>query len=295
MFLVPLVLVLVAPVIFKVVPEDETVQGHLDALGLSAVAVIAGSLTMYMQEFDARWLVPAALGIALFTWHVRSHEAAIVEPSFFKNGRYVWALVLVLIVYTTQLGFIFLLPYVGSELYSLPNDQAALLMVPGYICAVLVGIFSGAIGKVLSSRAAIFTALAMIAGSLALAAVFIEAGVGLLIAAIVLFASGFALIYAPLVDTALKNIPPEKSGIAIGFYNLTINLAIPLGIAYTAKIQDLGARWFGGLTLAATDPGRMYATVLWVLAFVALVGAAVYACADGALTKREKTAGVTTQ
>lgn len=295
MFLVPLVLVLAAPVIFKVVPEDETVQGHLDALGLSAVAVIAGSLTMYMQEFDARWLVPAALGIALFTWHVRSHEAAIVEPSFFKNGRYVWALVLVLIVYTTQLGFIFLLPYVGSELYSLPNDQAALLMVPGYVCAVLVGVFSGAIGKVLSSRAAIFTALGMIAGSLALAAVFIEAGVGLLIAAIVLFASGFALMYAPLVDTALKNIPPEKSGIAIGFYNLTINLAIPLGIAYTAKIQDLGARWFGGLTLAATDPGRMYATVLWVLAFVALVGAAVYACADGALTKREKTAGVTTQ
>ncbi len=36
-------------------------------------------------------------------------------------------------------------------------------------------------------------------------------------------ASGFALMYAPLVNTALQNIPAAKSGIAIGFYNLTIN------------------------------------------------------------------------
>ena len=47
--------------------------------------------------------------------------------------------------------------------------------------------------------------------------------------------------YAPLVNTALRNISAVKSGIAIGFYNLTINIAIPLGIAYTAKLQDLAS------------------------------------------------------
>lgn len=290
MFLVPLILLLAAPAIHKMVPEDEAVESHLDIFGLLLIAVFAASLTMYMQAFNALWLIPTVLGIALFAWHVMSHKGAVVAPEFFKNGRYVWALVLVLIIYSTQLGFIFLLPYAGSELHGLAADKAALLMVPGYICAVLVGIFSGAIGKVMSSRATIFTALGMIIAALVLAAVMIEVSVIALIIAIVLFASGFALMYAPLVNTALQNITAAKSGIAIGFYNLTINIAIPLGIAYTAKLQDLGADWFGTFSSASTDKGYMFATVLWILAFIAIAGTVIYFFADRALLAGEKRA-----
>lgn len=287
MFLVPLVLLLIAPVIYKTVPEDEGVESHLDVFGLLLIAVFAASLTMYMQAFNWLWLIPAVVGIALFAWHVSAHSGAMVAPEFFQNGRYVWALVLVLIIYSTQLGFIFLLPFAGEKLHGLTQDQSALLMVPGYVCAVLVGIFSGLIGKVLSSRAAIFTALGMIISALVLAAVFIEAHVAILIIAIVLFASGFALMYAPLVKTALQNITAAKSGIAIGFYNLTINIAIPLGIAYSAKLQDLSVTWFAGLSGATTAPGQLYATVLWVLAFVAIFGAVIYLLADRFLATKE--------
>lgn len=287
MFLVPLVLLLAAPVIHKMVPEDEAVEGHLDVFGLLLIAVFAASLTMFMQAFNWLWLIPAVLGIALFAWHVVAHKGAVVAPEFFRNGRYVWALVLVLIIYSTQLGFIFLLPFAGSTLHGLSQDKSALLMVPGYICAVLVGVFSGLIGKVLSSRVAIFTALGMIISALMISAIFIESHVAVLIVAIVLFASGFALMYAPLVNTALQNITPAKSGIAIGFYNLTINIAIPLGIAYSAKLQDMGATWFAGLSSAATADGQLYANVLWVLAFVAATGAVIYFFADRYLLIKE--------
>lgn len=287
MFLVPLVLLLAAPVIHKMVPEDEAVEGHLDAFGLLLIAVFAASLTMYMQAFNWLWLIPAVLGIGIFGWHVASHKGAVVAPEFFKNGRYVWALVLVLIIYSTQLGFIFLLPFAGSTLHGLSQDKSALLMVPGYICAVIVGVCSGLIGKVLSSRAAIFTALGMIISALIISAVFIESHVAVLIVAIVLFASGFALMYAPLVKTALQNITPAKSGIAIGFYNLTINIAIPLGIAYSAKLQDLGVTWFAGLSGASTSDGQLYATVLWFLAIVGLTGAVIYFFADRYLLTKE--------
>ncbi|QMV86148.1 MFS transporter [Corynebacterium hindlerae] len=292
MFLVPLILLLAAPVIHKMVPEDDAVEGHLDVFGLLLIAVFAASLTMYMQAFNPLWLIPTVLGIALFAWHVMTHKGAVVAPEFFKNGRYVWALVLVLIIYSTQLGFIFLLPYAGSELHGLAPDKAALLMVPGYICAVLAGVFSGAIGKVLSSRTTIFIALGMIILALVLSAVLIEVSVIALIISIVLFATGFALMYAPLVNTALQNITAAKSGIAIGFYNLTINIAIPLGIAYTAKLQDIGASWFGGMSSATTGQGQMFATVLWTLALIAIVGTVIYFFADRALLSRERQAAV---
>ncbi|KEX89100.1 tetracycline resistance -like protein [Corynebacterium pseudotuberculosis] len=73
------------------------------------------------------------------------------------------------------------------------------------------------------------------------------------------------------------NITAAKSGIAIGFYNLTINITIPLGIAYTAKLMDLR---FG------------YSTILWVLAVIALLGAAIYVLADRRMSGAERARGV---
>lgn len=131
MFLVPLILILVAPFIQRMVPEDEAVEGTFDALGLFLASVFAASLTMYMQKFNPLWLIPTVLGIVGFVIHVKKNKKALVSPEFFTNGRYVWAIVLVFVIYSTQLGFIFLLPFAASDVHGLSQDKAALLMVPG--------------------------------------------------------------------------------------------------------------------------------------------------------------------
>jgi DHA2 family metal-tetracycline-proton antiporter-like MFS transporter len=112
----------------------------------------------------------------------------------------------------------------------------------------------------------------MIAGSLLIAALFVHVHVAVLAVTIVAFASGFALMYAPLVNTALTYITAAKSCIAIGFYNLTINIAIPLGIAYTFKLLDVTSG---------------FNTTLWVLAAVSIVGLVIYVVTDQAMAKNE--------
>ena len=271
MFLIPLILILTIPPIIKLVPEDEAVEGHLDVLGLFFIAVFATGLTLFMQKFDWVYLIVAVLGVVGFVYHIGHAKYPVVTPEFFTNGRYVWTILMVFFVYSTQMGFIFLLPFAAHDLHGMNIDKASLLMIPGYICAILIGIFSGKIGTVLSSRATIYTAFALVAGALVMAALFVQLHVAILIAAIVAFASGFSLMYAPLVNTALRNISAVKSGIAIGFYNLTINIAIPLGIAYTAKLQDLAS----------------YNTVLWILAAVAAIGIALYVVSDLKMARSE--------
>ena len=271
MFLIPLILILTIPPIIKLVPEDEAVEGHLDVLGLFFIAVFATGLTLFMQEFNWIYLIVAVLGVVGFAYYIGHAKYPVVTPEFFTNGRYVWTILMVFFVYSTQMGFIFLLPFAAHDLHGMNIDKASLLMIPGYICAILIGIFSGKIGTVLSSRATIYTAFALVAGALVTAALFVQLHVAILIAAIVAFASGFSLMYAPLVNTALRNISAVKSGIAIGFYNLTINIAIPLGIAYTAKLQDLAS----------------YNTVLWILAAVAAIGIALYVVSDLKMARSE--------
>lgn len=274
MFLIPLILLLTIPTIIKNVPEDEAVEGHLDAIGLFFVAIFASALILFMQDYVWYWLVLAAIGLVLFIVHIKNAKNPVVTPEFFTNGRYVWTIVMVLFVYSTQLGFIFLLPYAAQDMHGMSLDRASLLLIPGYACAVLVGILSGKIGTVLSSRSTIYTAFALVAGSLFIAALFAQVHVTVLVITIIAFASGFSLMYAPLVNTALRNITAAKSGIAIGFYNLTINIAIPLGIAYTAKLME----------------STSYTTTLFILTVIALFGSALYIISDLKMAKNEPAA-----
>lgn len=277
MFLIPLILLLAVPFILKNVPVYEATSSSLDIWGLAVVAGFSGSLIMLMQECNWWWLLPAAVGIALFALHVRTAQQPVVRPEFFTNARYVWALVLVLIIYSTQLGYIVLLPFAVKDFHGLNQSEASMIMVPGYICAVLVGICSGKIGQVLTSRQTIFTALGMIELALIMGALAIQIHVAIVVASITLFASGFSLLYAPLVNTALANILPEKSGIAIGFYNLTINIGIPLGIAYTFHLMDLKLS---------------YNLVLWILAAIGAAGTVIYFFADSWMKHAEHARGV---
>lgn len=294
MFLIPLLMLLTVPAIIKQIPPEEATQSNLDIFGLFLITVIATSTMLYMQDFNYWYLVPVIAGIALFVWHINTNPKALVAPEFFKNGRYVWAIILVLIIYSVQLGYIlFLFPYAMSDLQGMTLDQASLMVAPGYACAAIVGALSGFIGRYMSSRVTIFSALAGIIISLAIAAFFLEAGRVPLIISVIVFASSFALLYAPLVSTAIQNIPAEKSGVAIGFYNLTINIAIPVGIAYTAKLIDLKLSTFAAVTGAESEVGIQYASVLWIITCIALAGAVIYVLADRAMAIKERSIAAT--
>lgn len=287
MFLIALILLLSVPSLIKKVPEEQQTKGKLDIFGLFLIAVIATAVMWFMQEFKLWWLLAAILGIALFVWHIRSHEGALVSPAFFTNARYVTSLVIVLVVYMVQLGYVaIVLPYMVDELYGISLDGAAYILAPGYLCAVIVGVLSGKIAKFLSSRQAIIAAICIIVVALLIPAVFVGTSVATVVISMILFPSGFALMYAPLVATALESIPAEKTGVAIGFYNLTINIAVPVGIAVTAKLVDMRPTFLASLTIASNESQGVAATNLWFLAGMALIGLAIYLVSDRVITSK---------
>ncbi|MFL0446709.1 hypothetical protein [Corynebacterium xerosis] len=77
------------------------------------------------------------------------------------------------------------------------------LDVFGLFLITVVGALSGKVGKVLSSRNTIIAALLLIAAALILPALFVGQSVAVIVISMLLFPSGFALIYAPLVATVL--------------------------------------------------------------------------------------------
>ncbi len=239
-FLLNLVALLTIPFIVKNVPAEDTGHSNLDVFGLFLIAMIATGIVLFMQDFNWWFLLPAVAGIVVFGRHISTNPNALITKSFFTNKRYTMMLVVVFVVYSVQLGYQFIFPFIIKGVYGWRLSDVALLLVPGYTAAVIVGVLTGKIAQYLSSKRAIVGAMVMIALALIMPALLVGGWVGTFAISMVLFGSGFALMYAPLLSTAIRDVPKAKGGIAIGFYNLTINMAVPIGIAFPAKLLNLG-------------------------------------------------------
>lgn len=273
-FLLNLVALLTIPFILKYVPAEDTGKSHLDVFGVFLVAVIATGIVLFMQKFNWWFLLPAAAGIAVFGWHISTHPDALITREFFRNRRYTMMLAVVFVVYSVQLGYQFIFPFIIEGVYGWKLSNVALLLVPGYSAAVVVGALSGKIAARLSSRRAIVVAMTMIAVALAIPALLIGGWVGAFAISMVLFGSGFALMYAPLLSTAIRDVPRAKGGIAIGFYNLTINMAVPIGIAFAAKLRNLGLSLTSFAGQSPTEAS--YGSVLLILAIITVLALLLY-------------------
>lgn len=273
-FLVTLLSLLAIPVVMRTVPAEATGTSRVDVFGLFLISVFATGLILFMQNFNAWYLLPVAVGLILFIWHIRTHDNAVITSAFFANAQYSLMIIVVFVTYSVQLGYTFMFSFLVSDVYGYNLGEISLLLVPGYVAAVIVGSFTGKIAKFLTSKQAITIALIVIIASLLIPALFVGQWIGIFVISMMLFGMGFALMYGPLVSTAIMRVPVENSGIAIGFYNLTINIAVPVGIAYTAALMKLKPDLLGGI--AGSGPASSYGSVLLILTGVAVVGLVLY-------------------
>ncbi|MCD1020172.1 hypothetical protein I5C65_11805, partial [Staphylococcus aureus] len=226
MFLIALIVVFTLPFLFKLLPkENNTNKAHLDFVGLILVATIATTVMLFITNFNWLYMIGALIAIIVFALYIKNAQRPLVNKSFFQNKRYASFLFIVFVMYAIQLGYIFTFPFIMEQIYHLQLDTTSLLLVPGYIVAVIVGALSGKIGEYLNSKQAIITAIILIALSLILPAFAVGNHISIFVISMIFFAGSFALMYAPLLNEAIKTIDLNMTGVAIGFYNLIINVA----------------------------------------------------------------------
>lgn len=255
LFLVPLITLFILPFILKYLPKEKSKKSHVDIIGLVLIAAIATSVMLFISNFNWLYIAIFAVALAAFIAYISKSAKSLISISFFKNKRFVSLITVAFVIYTVQLGYIFIFPFLLERVYGLELDTISLLLIPGYVTAVLVGALSGKIAKALSNKQTISLAMLLIALSVLIPGLFVESSYILFVISMILFSGSFALMYAPMLDACISTIPKEKVGTAIGFYNLVLNVAASIGIAYTAAMID---------TLS-------FSVVLVVLAIVAAV------------------------
>ena len=276
LFLIPLLSLILLPFIRKMLPKEASKGFKVDFIGLLLVAAVAASLMLYVTKFNWITLGLFVLMFVLFLLFISKSEKAFVRLSFFKNKRMLSVLAVAFIIYTIQLAYIFVFPFLVGSVYGMKLDTISLLFIPAYVLATIIGAMSGKIAKVLGNKQSITLALLLIAGSLLVGGLFIDTSVWVFVISMILFSGSFALMYAPMLDTMIGTISKEHSGAALGFYNLVLNIAASIGIAYTAAMMDSKLLQQNVVGAAREGSISLYSNVLFILTFIAVIALVVY-------------------
>ncbi|MGG0187264.1 MFS transporter [Bacillus rhizoplanae] len=276
LFLLSLVTLFTLPFILKYLPKEETKNSNVDVLGLFLVGTISASLLLYITNFNWMYLILFIVAIALFLAYISKNSKAFIGISFFKNKQFISLLGVAFVIYSVQLAYIFVFPFLLEKIYGLQLDTISLLLIPGYIAAAIVGALSGKIAKVLGSKQCITIAMSSIMISLLLGGFFIKTSVVVFVISMILFSSSFAFMYAPLLDSCICTIEKEKTGTAIGFYNLTLNVAMSIGIAYTAAMMDHSAMRQSFFGITSNLDASMFSNILFILVLITLFSLSLY-------------------
>ncbi|SUM56518.1 Permease [Staphylococcus microti] len=236
------------------------------------MSTIATTVMLFITNFNWWYLAGALIVIAIFALYIKNAKQPLVDKKFFQNKRYASFLFIVFVMYMIQLGYIFTFPFIMEQIYHFELDTTSLLLIPGYLVAVVVGALSGKIANFLNSKQAIITAIGLIALSLFLPAFVVGQHVSIFVISMIFFAGSFALMYAPLLNEAIRTIDVSMTGVAIGFYNLIINVAVSVGIAIAAALIDFKALNFPGNTALTSHFGM----ILIILALMSIVGLVLF-------------------
>lgn len=278
LFLIPLLSIILLPFILKNLPKEEKKKNNVDFLGLIIVAVIATSIMLYMSSFNWGLFILFIAAVIVFLLYISKNKNAFITIDFFKNKQFLFGLVVAFILNSLYAAYALnTLSFLLTSVYDIHLDKVSLLFIPACLLAACVGALSGKIGKFLDSKECVYLAISLIIISLLLGVFFIKMSIAVFVVSLILFSCSFALLYAPLIDIAIKKVPTEKSGTALGFYNLCINIAMSVGFTYSALLIDKKDLQFGFLRFVTEEGTALnYSSIVAVLAVIAVLAIVLF-------------------
>lgn len=278
LFIVPIVLLFFIPILVKYIPDEEKQEkSHIDFIGLTLLAVMVLSISMYFSNMKILWLAAAAAIIIVFAIYISKNKEAFVTVDFFKNKNYVAALIMEFILYFVQIPFPFLYSFIIGEVYGKSLAMVSYVMLPAYIVAAVMGtLFTDKIVKKFGKFRVMAAAMLMILAALVCTGIFMESSVVVLALTSILFSCGYVLMYSPVVDTVVSTLPQEQVGRGLGFNDMILNVSASIGIAVTGQLMVSTGIVKVSLPFLQSDGGRMYSNIMFILAIIFLVGIMIF-------------------
>lgn len=221
--------------------------GDTDWIGLGLLAVGVGSLQLMLERgerldwFSSREIVglglAAGVGLVSFVWHELTTEHPVIDLRIFANRQFGTGAILGFILGMCLYATVFVLPVYLQALQHFTANQTGLVILPGAIAsAVTMAVMARRIGHQ-DSRVVAVAGAALFGLSMWWWSHFTTlSGRDDFWWPLILRGVALGLVFVPLNNLAMLELPMSKIAPATGLYNLMRQLGGSVGIAISASL-----------------------------------------------------------
>jgi MFS transporter, DHA2 family, multidrug resistance protein len=219
----------------------------VDVPGLTLLVLGIGSLQTLLERgerldwFSSREIVALAMvsGVSLgaFIWRELTTAHPVVDLSILKSRQFALGVSLAAVLGLCLYGPIFLLPVYLQTLQGFTANQTGLVILPGAIASAFTMAIAGRFGARMDGRRLVALGATLFAISMWRWSLFtLDSGGSDFFWPLVLRGVGIGLVFVPLTNLSLAELPMSKIAQGTGLNNLLRQLGGSVGIAITATL-----------------------------------------------------------
>jgi len=229
-------------------PDEHKKQIHFDILGFLTMAVFLGSLLAALSQgqregWSSFYILTlfsvAVFGLVTFLWVERLTKEPFIDLSVYKTFAHTMATIVFIIQGFGLYGSTFLIPLYFESMLDYTALQAGLLMLPMAVVVAVILPLAGRMadrmdGRIPITFGVLFSALSLYWLSL----VDLRTSDTTAYLMLIVRGLGIGFIFPPLMNLALKCLPPEKTAVGSGLMNVSRQIGGAFGVAIIGVLLD---------------------------------------------------------
>ncbi len=286
-FLIPAITIFFLPALRRYLPQNNGNGRKIDRIGFVIFGAAVAILTVFFSYHVWWMLVISIVLFIIFGIYINKAKNPFVTPSFFKNKRWLSAMLVLMFLYFTNYCFTPIFNRLGGELYKLTTFDVAHYVVCAFVVAALAGTSSGKIIARVGRKNAVILASVLMAIGWAISGFFVMSGFFALTFGACVYYAGCGLMYSPLVSIILDSLPVEETGRGCGMNDLAMSVTTSIGIViFYGLINNRSLEGFSLIGLKGSAAG--FSNVLLIGSVVSLLGLFVFVIRNYVYSRKTK-------
>src|SRR5437667_11090459 len=219
----------------------------VDWLGLGLLAIGVGSLQIMLERGERLdwWAsgqirllaVASVVSLVTFIWHELRTEHPVVDLSILKSRQLAVGVLFGLVLGVCLYATVFVLPVYLQNLQGFTAEQTGFVILPGALASAFTMASMGRFTGKFDVRLSILAGVSILALSMSKHAHFTtDSGMSDFFWPLIFRGVGLGLIFVPLTNLALADLPMSKIPNGTGLFNLMRQLGGSVGIAISATL-----------------------------------------------------------
>ncbi|MCS1350274.1 MFS transporter [Mechercharimyces sp. CAU 1602] len=238
LFIVTSFTVLLLPIVYKLLPKEESHKVKFDFMGALLTALVVTCFLLFLSTFALYYLIISGVSLIILWNHIHKFAIPFIQPTILKKRPYIKLLLISNIAFIAHFSTLFMMPLMLANVFNKEAAMIGLMIFPGAILSAVAAQFIGRVIDRLGSRPIVLVGQTLLLISTSLFVLFSNLSPYWIMLAYVFMSVGFSALSSSIANEASQILPNEEIGTGMGMFQLVQFFGGALGVAVSGTLID---------------------------------------------------------